>query len=153
MYKFLRSVSVGRCVLIFLLLWGCATFLVFTNLDQNIATHHFGPRLMHHGDSEIKTKDIVDSIWKKLQWPLKEIKRQMTPLGLDAHAVEKIINENVQERNDLRQMAELLKNRDVERERSVNMGPNFKADDVDSEIEEDSNDEIPNVQEQDSENR
>lgn len=108
---------------------------------------------MHHGDSEIKTKDIVDSIWKKLQWPLKEIKRQMTPLGLDAHAVEKIINENVQERNDLRQMAELLKNRDVERERSVNMGPNLKADDVDSEIEEDSNDEIPNVQEQDSENR
>ena len=50
MISSLRSVSLGRSVLIFLLLWGSATLLVFIKLDQNIYSNHSGPKeFVHEG--------------------------------------------------------------------------------------------------------
>lgn len=80
MYPFLRSVSVGRCTAIFLLLWGSATFLVVIHLDQNIYTQHYGPRALDHDGVHASVKPNMVSLHRKMTTTLAKIKEEVEDL-------------------------------------------------------------------------
>ena len=106
MISSLRSVSLGRSVLIFLLLWGSATLLVFIKLDQNIYSNHSGPKeFVHEGliKKSAKNSPVDNNNNALLPDPGLESSEQHVPQFIkDSNAllVRGLEEKNVEQRNN-----------------------------------------------------